>query len=405
MVIRRCGQRDLGAGMSQIIEIEQAAKIAQGSKYSPALQSLRGIAALVVLIHHCTFYYDYDPTLKKAAEIIFNAHAAVILFFVLSGFVLTLSLKDATPSLKSFLAFYIRRAFRIYPALWVGCALAVTYGVVFHEVALPNIVAEWWWSEHRRELPTTLGSYLLLFGGVDTRLPLPIWTLFLEIVASIGLPFVAVVVRTKPKTLLLATVILSLLVLFGPALPARKLTFPTCFLIGAAIVPAKDWLAGVISTQRRAVILMLAGFVVLWFGRLPMHADYRTSYFASSPAIVEAYGAAMLIAPVWIFDRLVPALDSKHTVALGDISYSLYLIHMPLIGLFSGFLGEIIRIKLFLESPLIATVALFVLVLPSTMFLSSLSYRYIEVPSMRAGKRLSKAILLRKAAADGASVK
>ncbi|TGT12967.1 acyltransferase, partial [Mesorhizobium sp. M3A.F.Ca.ET.174.01.1.1] len=56
-----------------------------------------------------------------------NGQAAVELFFVLSGCVLALSLQTASGTAdRSWIkAFYVKRFFRIYPALWVSIALTL----------------------------------------------------------------------------------------------------------------------------------------------------------------------------------------------------------------------------------------------------------------------------------------
>ena len=75
------------------------------------LQSLRGLAALLVAAHHCCWYYTYSPGTKRLLEILLNAHAAVVLFYVLSGYVLSLALLKAPMTVDSVLQFYIRRGF------------------------------------------------------------------------------------------------------------------------------------------------------------------------------------------------------------------------------------------------------------------------------------------------------
>lgn len=77
--------------MRDILAVEESTKAVQGSHHAVELQSIRGLAALVVVVHHCTFYFRYDPSVKYGFEVALNAHAAVVSFFVLSGFVLTRS--------------------------------------------------------------------------------------------------------------------------------------------------------------------------------------------------------------------------------------------------------------------------------------------------------------------------
>ncbi|WP_434698330.1 acyltransferase family protein [Pseudomonas sp. D1-1] len=100
-----------------------------------SLDSLRFLAALCVAVAHCLTAFSTQPyhaqtwsmidfsnvegVLARAIQLVFNAHSAVIVFFVLSGFVLTLSLKRITSTnyLEEFSVFVVRRIYRIFPAL------------------------------------------------------------------------------------------------------------------------------------------------------------------------------------------------------------------------------------------------------------------------------------------------
>jgi len=113
------------------------------------LESIRGLAALSVALFHSFHLLPvdgirvYDITLWNAPStdgllmrlimIPFNGGAAVSLFFVLSGFVLALSLRrdNRALELKAW-AFVLRRFFGIYPALAINVGL---YAVVIAIIA------------------------------------------------------------------------------------------------------------------------------------------------------------------------------------------------------------------------------------------------------------------------------
>src|ERR1700733_11347309 len=100
-------------------------------KYIAELHSIRGIAALVVAVGHALVYYQ-TPQWFRAIGLTFNGRAAVVLFFVLSGFVLTKSLRSMPVQLKPLSDYYIRRFFRLYPALWFASAMALLYLLFIH---------------------------------------------------------------------------------------------------------------------------------------------------------------------------------------------------------------------------------------------------------------------------------
>jgi peptidoglycan/LPS O-acetylase OafA/YrhL len=103
----------------------------QHSKQVIDLQALRGIAAVTVMISHCLVGYGPSPLLTRLSGL-FNGRAAVVVFFVLSGYVLTCSFQRRRFDRDAVLRFYIRRAFRLYPAIWVVSVFGLAYLFALH---------------------------------------------------------------------------------------------------------------------------------------------------------------------------------------------------------------------------------------------------------------------------------
>lgn len=85
-----------------------------------ALDSLRGIAALGVVLFHYLPYYDklYGHSFSTPSFLEFGRYG-VHLFFILSGFVIFMTL-ERTPGAGRF---GLARAFRLLPALWAGIVM------------------------------------------------------------------------------------------------------------------------------------------------------------------------------------------------------------------------------------------------------------------------------------------
>ena len=106
--------------------------------FDTRLESLRGIAAVAVVITHSLAIYRIDGcaafwalpfhehTIKtftlEFVTALFNAGSAVVLFFVLSGYVLTLSLQHSSDSL---IGYAVKRAFRLLPPMRASIILVV----------------------------------------------------------------------------------------------------------------------------------------------------------------------------------------------------------------------------------------------------------------------------------------
>jgi len=95
----------------------------------PALDSIRGIAVVMVLLSHLWLVW---PTWVFVEDFTQGGFLGVDLFFVLSGFLITALLLDeqARTGRVRLLAFYGRRALRLFPALWLLLGAHVVYSAL-----------------------------------------------------------------------------------------------------------------------------------------------------------------------------------------------------------------------------------------------------------------------------------
>ena len=117
----------------------QPTTIPNWSARIPALDGLRGVAILLVLLRHAVFGVSSVQGIETHSPATFLFLAAgqltwsgVDLFFVLSGFLIGGILLDARPSPRYFQTFYLRRAYRILPLYFVVIGLSL----------LPHLLAE-----------------------------------------------------------------------------------------------------------------------------------------------------------------------------------------------------------------------------------------------------------------------
>src|SRR5687768_15262003 len=107
--------------------------------FIPALDGLRGIAIIMVMLHHFTYYRPTAGTDGLIGSVLFFGWSGVDLFFVLSGFLITGILLDTRRSERYFTTFYARRTLRIFPLYYLVLFLALV--VLPHFPALHVVVA------------------------------------------------------------------------------------------------------------------------------------------------------------------------------------------------------------------------------------------------------------------------
>lgn len=292
------------------------------------IDGLRGIAALAVVIHHLI------PEIGKGFDF---GRYGVLVFFMVSGYVVPFSLtrKHRTP----LVAFAISRLFRLYPAYWLSMALPLVLGIAVSPVHwLVNLSM----LQHFLGVPDILGVY---------------WTLAVELVfyaLCAGLFALGWLGRRDRLLALLAGLTAATLasaalrVGLGWPLPFAWLGF-LGLMVGGAVVRRLDeegWPQGIAPMALTAVFVAAQiGAVVLVYADPALQRPLWNE--------VNAWLAAFITVLV-IHAR--PRFCPPGAVAVGRISYSLYLFHgsvglaaiaaLGLSGASGGLVGIVVALAL-----------------------------------------------------------
>jgi peptidoglycan/LPS O-acetylase OafA/YrhL len=317
-----------------------------------SLDGLRGLAALCVAIGHCaTNVGGMSPYLLSVHDlttaswrdtgfrlihVFINADAAVVLFFVLSGYVLTLSLANAQFRFASLSAYVIRRAFRLLPAAIVS---AVLIGVVIN--------ASW---------TDILGAAFLL----DYKINGPIWSLQVEVIGS-ALVFLLAVLTAQWRWSPLAA--LAVTVSAACYYPHYLVLFLPAFVLGALIRDTRPLFRG---------SLLVAGLLAL------LLADYVIGRGLAA-RLTQMIGAFFIVG--YVATHSARVLSSSPVKFLGDISYPFYLMHFLSIILIERF------ITLAGTKSFTAWLGLSIAVVVLTALMSMIIRRFVEIPGIRMGSR------------------
>jgi peptidoglycan/LPS O-acetylase OafA/YrhL len=358
--------------------------------FFPELQSLRGLAALFVLLGHGIGMYA-EPEWVYRAALVFNGRGAVIMFFVLSGCVLTQSLAGAPLSLSGWMRFMIRRVARIYPAIWVISSFALVYVLTIHQsVRVPDASVAFLarYRMTRLNVPDIILSYLGLLPFLVPQL----WTITVEMAASVAIPVLAWLrYRRRRVFFIVALAALAISFAFGPDMPFAIGTLVPAFVAGA-------WLAQKAKPTGLPVPERHAGWTVLVYVgccAFPFTQYLPLPYADPLAALAETAVAAAIIGPIVSGRADVTLLRARPLVFLGDISYSLYLVHYLILS---------VLLKVFAATGLLSSLAiegawkpvfLDAMTVPLAVIISYPLYRFVELPGARFGKRLARGLLPR----------
>lgn len=355
---------------------------ARAGRHVAALDVLRGIAAMVVLLGHCTLVYGLPVEARQVLDIALNQRAAVLIFFVLSGYVLTYAWLRLRDEPHPYVRFYARRGFRLLPALWIVSAFAAALLVAFPLSPDAHGLSPWFHASYVQPSPLIAVRALL---AIDNGIVLPPnWTILVELIGSFLLPFLAVGMASRWR--------LGLLVALGLiSLPLAELWSRTSIMVfmlqfaagcGLALHPPTTRIAPRIYAVVGLALLFLSR-PLLWLaitGTL-QPIEYRIN--AALPALFETAGAVLLIAALASGRADKTILAARPMRALGHWSYGIYLIHFPVLRLAAYMLPTM--------RPIPATLLLAVVTVAITCLLASLLFRFVEAPGIALGKRLSLA--------------
>ena len=313
-----------------------------------ALDGIRGVAATVVLVHHTLLTFPTFASIQYGAppqgamsaalthsplHLVWAGPEAVLVFFVLSGLVLSAAADQRAGF--SWTAYYPSRLVRLYLPVIVAVALAVLAHAWVSDAPGPDSV----WLEVRARPVTTdrvLGDLTLLAGSTGVLSPL--WSLRWEIWFSLLLPAFLLLPKRRLAS---AVAALSLLACAAAGVLTAEpaLQFLPVFGLGvllwrhrALTLEGQDWPAGATAAAGACAALLLTA---------PWHLGAGID---GRPADALAYVMALLgaVLVILVGQRCTWCrihLSSPTSQWLGKISFSLYLVHEPVVVAFARWWG------------------------------------------------------------------
>jgi peptidoglycan/LPS O-acetylase OafA/YrhL len=341
--------------------------------YLPQLDGLRGVAVILVVVGHLLeFWKPPDTTLGEGL-----AQFGVMLFFVLSGFLITsILIRERLDTRQiDLLAFYRRRLLRLAPAL-------LFFLITVCVLKLTGAVRDVPWYE----FGVCLVYVRNLWGRSNSLAHL--WTLSMEEQFYITWPLL--MARIRPARLLaigIGLVVLCAVWRFvaidcnwfdesrgiyylRPYFRYDSILVGCC--LGLALVEKFDWFARVAAIVR-PIPIILTWIVAIWW--LEFGAEYSRPLYIT----IQTYLAVFILFQLLLCDYRVylNVLSHDSMRYMGRISYSFYLWQ---------------QLFLVTKTPSWGLLREFPFNLAAALILAAASYRFIESPFLRLKQRYSEVI-------------
>lgn len=316
----------------------------------PILDALRGIASLGVALFHMSIHFS-----SSVPQLIHSiGWLGVDMFFVISGFVIPYSLADRRYRVRDFPRFIIRRLVRLEPPYLISIALVL---ILWH---LSNLAPGYRGNPPEYSLPQLLSHLLYFTGPLGYKFINDVyWTLGYEFsyYLFVGLSFPFLATRSASWTAMIVIVAVIIFHHFSPLREARDVCLLE-FGLGQMLMRVTTG-----KGRNDQEIFWCIGFLTAIF------------YFGGS-----LVGTAVLATTLAIY--FCPMMEIGWAKFLGRLSYSLYLIHIPIssriINLATRFAGGTPQWDLVILGSACGI----------TIFISHIYAKLIEQPAIRASQKI-----------------
>jgi peptidoglycan/LPS O-acetylase OafA/YrhL len=361
--------------------------------FIPALDGLRGIAIILVMLHHLTFYRPESGIDGIIASVPLFGWAGVDLFFVLSGFLITGILLDSRDSERYFSSFYARRTLRIFPLYYLVLFLSLVVLPRFpavHTVLAGPIDMPPQWPYWLYLTNFSIAERGFVHGFLDVA-----WSLAIE--EQFYLVWPLVIWLCRPRLLAVLCTGIFVAEVFArsfarasdvPALPLYVVTWFRLdgLVIGAllalalrrGIMPALDRLVPVVVIAGIVgmIVVTIQGGHTWWWNRRMQQFGY---------SLIAVIAGAMLVSAISrpagsLWPRM---LSAGWLRAFGKYSYCLYLIHLPVMRAVREYVFDPEDYKTLEIAPWIGQMLFYPVAAAPAFALAWLSWRFFEAPILR----------------------
>jgi peptidoglycan/LPS O-acetylase OafA/YrhL len=365
------------------------------------IEVLRAWAILFTIAHHVQFLWTWKSHQIDFVYRYFTFWGGVDLFFAISGFVIARDLLTAlerSDYQQGYWAicagFWIKRMFRIWPTSWLWLFILVMFSIVFRQSGA-FVSVQWQLSDVTASIMQVQNIHFLqcFQGATKCGDASSWWSLSLEEQFYIALPIGAFVFRKKLPLFLLAAVAVQILIPRGPWTFYWAIrTDAICLGVLLAYFSRTPLYAALNPRflAKRSYALPFAMFMLFLLATVP--DDWRKVSIGSlSTGLLAIVSVALVFVASFNGNYLCrPGITKKIVLWIGSRSYSLYIIHYPMVllthALWKKFdpsaypIGQGFALRYTLTC------------LGLSFVLAEANYRWLEIPLRRRGRIIAARI-------------
>jgi peptidoglycan/LPS O-acetylase OafA/YrhL len=366
---------------------EFASAIVQKDRLLPGIHGLRGLAATAVVLFHLQHLAGITP--PEAFEFIGRDFGySVHLFFILSAFSLYYSTEPRMAQQNWIPDYFLKRFFRIAPLFYL-----ILVSEIVRQVVMSGRI--------QTDFTHVLLNLSFTFGFVPfSGLVWGGWSVGVEMIFYAMVPLLLMTIRTQRSALVLLAVSVVVSCLIRSALHLQhEASIPKAkwdwsyyafasnlgfFAMGIFAYQASCLYKGS-RTASRIVSLCAVGIL----GGL-MFFDLGKYLSGGGRLDIIVWGLGLMALSIWQYISPSMIIASSSFQYLGERSFSIYLLHPVVIFYSKGVLTKIYEAV----SPLVGSSAYFVCAaatIAAVLVVAELTYRLVEVPGIKFGRKLSAA--------------
>ncbi len=323
-------------------------------KHFTFLDGIRACAAIYVLVHHAFMYIQVPQgsLVALVAKPFSNGHSAVNVFIIISGFCLMYPLLASNMNFKNgIMQFYTRRAKRILPPYYITIGICLLLSLT---ILSAKTGTQWDGTLYFTNWDLLARFFLVqdIFYDTHAKINYSLWSVAVECHIYLLFPLIIFSWKKLGGVFTMGAAIICSIAIWHFILPYKQLNitrsginphYLALFVFGIAAAYITHAISGKQKLFARFALAKICITAVILLALLTVAKHYYSVHSAMPQFVLNDLREGVFTAVLLIFVSsnnikwLQQLLSSKILTSIGAFSYTIYLLHPPLLQLFTQY--------------------------------------------------------------------